>query len=132
MQIQYADANAAYQAGACNIGPAEIARRRRSGLAALGIAAAIAVIIVAVDAPAVARLLVFPFLAGGFVTLEQARRRFCVGFAMAGLRNFGPLGAPDKVTDSADLAADRRAALIMVLYCSAIAAAATLAFVAVG
>lgn len=132
MQIQYADGAATYQAGACNIGPAEIARRRRSGLVALGVAASIAVLLVVVDAPAVARLLVFPFLAGGFVSLEQARRRFCVGFAMAGLRNFGPLGDPDKVIDSADLAADRRAALIMTLYCSAIAAVLTLAFVAVG
>ena len=48
---------------------------------------------------------------------------------MAGLRNFGPLGEPDKVVDTAERAADRRAALIMTAYMSAIAAVITALFV---
>jgi hypothetical protein len=119
-----------YRAGACNIGPAEIARRRRGGLIMVGTAAVLAVVLLAIGAPPLARLGVFPFLAGGLITLEQARRRFCAGFAMAGLRNFGPLGGTERVVDAADLAADRRAALIMTLYCSALAALITAAFVA--
>ena len=138
MHVQYAapplrlDPDARYQAGACNIGPAEIASRRRAGMIGLAIAAAIAIAILILDLPSWARLLVFLPLAGGLISLEQVRRRFCVGFAMAGLRNFGPLGTPDKVTDASDLAADRRAALIVVAYCSAVAAVVTLAFVAIG
>jgi hypothetical protein len=131
VQIDYAaDAPSDYRAGACNIGPEEIARRRRAGLVAIGIAAVVAVALVVIDAPAVLRLAVFPPLASGLVSLEQVRRRFCVGFALAGLRNFGPLGTPDRVTDDADLAADRRAALRMIAHMSTIALAVSLAFVA--
>ncbi len=133
MQIHYAaDAQSGYRAGACNIGPQEIARRRRAGLVAIGIAAAVAVVLLVIDAPAVLRLAVFPPLASGLISLEQVRRRFCVGFALAGLRNFGPLGAQDRVTDDAELAADRRAALRMIAYMSGIALVLTLAFVALG
>jgi hypothetical protein len=132
VQIDYADAQSVYRAGACNIGPQEIARRRRAGLVAIGIAAVVAVVLVVIDAPAVLRLAVFPPLASGLVSLEQVRRRFCVGFALAGLRNFGPLGTPDRVTDDADLAADRRAALRMIAYMSATALAVSLAFVVLG
>ena len=86
-------------------------------------------ILVVIDAPAWSRVIVFVPLAGGLISLEQARRRFCVGFALAGLRNFGALGTPDQVTDDVERAADRRAALIMTAYMSAIAAAITIVFV---
>ena len=130
MTIEYAPDTPGYRPGVCNIGPEEIARRRRGGYAGIAIAVAIGVILVALGTPAWTRILVFPFLAGGLVSLEQARRHFCVGFAMAGLRNFGPLGDPDKVVDTAERAADRRAALIMTGYMSAIAAVITAVFVA--
>ena len=68
-------------------------------------------------------------LAGAVVSLEQARRHFCAGFAMAGIRNFGARDAMEHVTDSAARAADRRAALILFGYSSLIAAAITAAFV---
>ncbi len=125
MTIRYASEPTGYRPGACNIGPEEIARRRRAGLTGVGIAVAIGLGLVALGAPAWARVLVFPFLAGGLISLEQARRRFCVAFAMGGVRNFGPIGPRDEVTDDADRASDRRAALIMVGYMSAIAAGIT-------
>jgi hypothetical protein len=129
MTIQYATNDTGYRAGACNIGPAEVARRRRAGLTGVAIAVVIGLILVAIGAPTWTRVLVFPFLAGGLISLEQVRRRFCVGFAMAGIRNFGALGGEERVEDAADRAADRRSALIMVGYMSAIAAAITAAFV---
>ena len=129
MQIQIIDDPGGYQAGACNIGPQEIARRRRAGLTGIAIAVILGFLLVVIAAPPLARVLVFLPLAGGLVSLEQARRRFCVGFAMAGLRNFGPLGAQESITDGADRAADRRAALVMVGYMSAIAAVFTIVFV---
>ena len=130
MQIQTVDQGSQYRAGACNIGPEEMARRRRSGAVGIAIAVVLGAVLVVLGAPPLARLLVFFPLAGGLVSLEQVRRRFCVGFAMAGLRNFGALGRPDKVADAADRAADRRAALVMIAYMSAIAAVITLAFAA--
>lgn len=119
-----------YRAGACNIGSAEISRRRRGAVAGLAASVLLGLALVALDAPPVARLLVFPPLAGALVGFEQARRHFCAAFGLTGVRNFGPLGSPERVTDGADLARDRRSALVMVAYCSAIAAVVTLAFVA--
>ena len=125
------DATRGYLPGACNIGREEIARRRRAGVAGLVAAVGVAVALLILGAPPLARLLVFPFLAGGLVSLEQARRHFCVGFAMAGLRNFGPLGREEHVASDADRSADRRAALVMTGRMSAIALLLTLVFVAV-
>lgn len=129
MTIEFIEDPSTYRAGACNIGPAEIARRRRAGLAFVGIAVVIAIGLIAIGAPWWARVVIFPPLAGGLISLEQARRHFCVGFAMAGIRNFGPLGSPDKVVGAAERAADRRAALVLSGYMSAIAAVITAAVV---
>lgn len=129
MTIVIIDDPATYQAGACNIGPAEIARRRRAGLTGVAIAGALAVGLIVIGAPWWARVAIFAPLAGGLISLEQARRHFCVGFAMAGIRNFGDLGSLDRVAESADRAADRRAALVLTGYMSAIAAVITAAFV---
>jgi hypothetical protein len=118
-----------YRPGACNIGPAEIARRRRFGSLQLGAAIGLAAVLVVIDAPAWARLGVWPILAGAFITLEQVRRRFCVAFGLAGLRNFGPLGRPEHVEDDGARAADRRAAIILATYCSLAAALVTGGFV---
>jgi len=120
-----------YRPGACNIGPEEITQRRRMGIVMLAVATVLAVILVAVDAPAWTRVAVWPILAAAFTTLEQVRRRFCVAFAMAGVRNFGPaVGQTERVEDERARSADRRAALIMVLYCAFGAAAVTAVFVA--
>lgn len=130
MQIEYPNEPAgAYRPGVCNIGPQEIARRRRSGLVGLGLAAAIAAGLVVAGAPPILRVAVFPVLAGAIVGLEQARRHFCAGFALAGIRNFGARDAIEHVTDDAALAADRRAALILFGYSSVIAATITAVFV---
>jgi hypothetical protein len=130
VQIEYAEQGGGqYRPGACNIGPAEIARRRRAGLFELGLVAVIAIVLVVVGAPPLARLVVFPVLAGAIVSLEQARRHFCAGFAMAGIRNFGAREDLEHVVDPAAKAADRRAALVMFGYSSLIAAAITALFV---
>ncbi len=129
--IEYLDtADGAYRPGACNIGPYEIARRRRVGLFELGLAAIIAVVLVVVGAPPVARLVVFPFLAGAIVSLEQARRHFCAGFGMAGIRNFGAREDLEHIADPVAKATDRRAALVMFGYSSLMAGAITGLFVA--
>jgi hypothetical protein len=104
-----------YRAGACNIGPSEVGRRRRAGLAGVTVGIGLAALLLAIDAPAWTRLAIALPLAGGLVSLEQARQRFCVGFAFAGLRNFGELGQEERVTDAAARAADRRAAIRLAL-----------------
>ncbi len=100
-----------YRPGVCNIGPAEIARRRRSGHVGLVAAAVLFAILVAIDAPPLARLLVAApavIAASGYL---QAWLKFCAGFGSAGIFNFGDVGTTETVADAAARRADRRRAL---------------------
>jgi hypothetical protein len=99
-----------HRPGVCNIGPAEIARRRRAGHIGLAATLVTLVVLVAVNAPPLARLvLVLPatIAASGYL---QAWLKFCAGFGGAGVFNFGDLGTTEAVTDDAARAADRRRA----------------------
>ncbi|HEX8939639.1 MAG TPA: hypothetical protein VF763_05710 [Candidatus Limnocylindrales bacterium] len=107
-------ASAAYVPGACNIGPVEIARRRRSGIAGLAVAGVAASALLASGAPRPARLLVALPLAGGLVGLLQARERFCVAFAARGVFDLGEPGGLARVEDPAARAADRARGLRLV------------------
>ncbi len=100
-----------YVPGTCNIGPAEIARRRRTGYVGLIAAAGLGVALLALDAPTAARWLVALPLAGAATGFLQARFRFCAGFGMAGVRNFGQLGSVEQVEDAAARRADRNKSL---------------------
>ena len=105
----------AYVAGACNIGPWEIRRRRTSAIAAIAAALALLAILVAAGVPAWTRLLLFLPLWGAGVAWLQARRRFCVAFAMAGLSNFGDGEASrQSVVDPVQRELDRRATAVLV------------------
>ena len=101
----------AYRAGTCNIGPAEIARRRSFGRAGLAVSALLAVGLLGAGAPPIVRLLVGLPVAGSAIGLIQARLRFCAAFGLAGLRNFGRLGGAERVADGTARRADRRMAL---------------------
>ena len=118
-----------YRPGGCNIGPAEIARRRRAGYTGLAAAGALAVALVALDAPTAARWLVALPLAGGAVGFLQARFRFCAAYGMAGVSNFAELGSVERVEDAAARRADRNRALSISVAGAAIGAAGALAFV---
>lgn len=99
-----------YQPGVCNIGPAEIARRRRAGDVGLLATVVLLAILVAIGAPPLLRLLVGLPAAGSAVGYLQAWLRFCAGFATRGTFNFGPLGGVDQVADPESLSRDRRRA----------------------
>ena len=113
----------------CNIGPYEVARRRRSAIVFSIVAAVVGVGLLAADVPAAGRLVLFPFAAGAGVNWMQVVHRFCVAFGALGLENFGRLGSEIHV-DAVQRAADRRKAAQLVLEGSLIGALATLAFVA--
>jgi len=78
MQIQYAsESGGAYRAGACNIGPQEIARRRQSGLLAIAFTVAVAAVALA-----------FPYLGAlaalfGFVPLPLSLAAATIGIVGA-------------------------------------------------
>lgn len=100
-----------YVAGACNIGPAETARRRRAGERGALAAGLLLVLLRSTRAPRWWRLLVFfPAVvsAAGYL---QAARHFCAAYGWRGVLNFGALGSAEQVGDEAFRAEDRRQAL---------------------
>lgn len=100
-----------YQAGVCNIGPAEMARRRRSGYAGVVVALVLAAVLVLIDAPSVTRLLVALPLSAGFSGFIQARLRFCANYGWRGIRNLGEIGDARRVDEATSHATDRRRSL---------------------
>jgi hypothetical protein len=114
----------------CNIGPDEIARRRRSAVMASIATAVVAVALVALHVPAPARLLLWPLASAAGVTWLQVIHRFCVAFGALGLENFGRLGQEHGV-DPAIRAADRRRAFQVILEGALIGLVVTLVVVAI-
>jgi len=104
-----------YVPGACNIGPWEIRRRRLSAIAALVGAFALFAVLVAIDAPQWTRIALILPAWGGAISWLQARRHFCVAYAMGGLSNFGNGEATRQaVVDPVQRALDRRATVLLV------------------
>jgi hypothetical protein len=112
-----------YQPGVCNIGPDEIAKRRRTGH--FGVIATIVtfVVLVALGVPPIARFLVAipaALAASGYL---QAYFKFCVAFGSAGVFNFGARGSTTHVADGEARARDRQRVLQLSLGIGAIAVA---------
>ncbi len=99
-----------YRPGACNIGPAEIARRRRTGHVGLAATVLVLIALLALGLPPVARLvLVLPATvsAAGYL---QAWLRFCAAYGSLGVFNFGVAGTKQQVADGEARRRDRRKA----------------------
>jgi len=95
-----------YRPGVCNIGPAEIARRRRAGHIGLAVTAIVLAILLLTHVPPLARLiLILPAgaAASGYL---QALLKFCAGFGSRGIFNFGQLGETEQVVDPEALRRD--------------------------
>jgi hypothetical protein len=111
----------------CNIGPAEIARRRLFAYLSTAAAIAVAIGLVWFMEPLL-RLLLWPVATGTAVAWLQVTRRFCVAFGAMGVENFGRLGAEAPV-DPRLRAADRRQALRTIAEAALIGLIPTLALV---
>ena len=98
----------------CNIGPAEIARRRRTALLLTAATVTIAAALVVFPFPPVARLAIWPVATAAAVTWLQVVHRFCVAFGALGLENFAALGSEHAV-DPAQRAGDRRRAAQLIV-----------------
>lgn len=117
-----------YAGPRCNIGPDEISRRRRGAIAATIATIALAVLLVALGAPRVDRLVAWPLATAAAVTWLQVVHRFCVRFGALGVENFGRIGGEVRV-DPTIRAADRRQALRLILEGAVMGLIATLALV---
>jgi hypothetical protein len=116
--------SATYRPGICNIGPAEIARRRRAGHVGLAATVGLLAALVAVDAPPLARFSIALPAAGAASGYLQARLHFCAGFGSRGEYNFGPLGHIEQVADAEARRRDRQASTRIALASLAIGLAA--------
>src|SRR3954454_16282369 len=105
--ISFHDDASESRAGACNIGPAEITRRRRFGHAALAVAIGLFVLLVAIGAPPIVRAIVAIPATVAFACYLEAALRFCIRFGWSGLFNFSDYGTSQRVEDRAARDADR-------------------------
>jgi len=112
----------------CNIGPAEIQRRRWVAGALTVAAVAVAVVLLATGVPQLSRLILWPIAAGAGISWLQVVNRFCVRFGIGGLENFGAMGEERQVARR-QLAEDRRRALLLIAEGMLIGLFVTIAFV---
>jgi hypothetical protein len=102
-----------YIAGSCNIGAGEIQRRRFVALIGLVLSISALVTLISTDAARSARLSIFLPLLVMSIGWVQSRKKFCLAYGFAGTFNFGKLGQISRIADSADRAADRKTALLI-------------------
>jgi hypothetical protein len=102
------DPGADYQPGVCNIGPAEIARRRLFGHFGVVASALLFGALVIVGAPRWTRLVLVVTAGGSAVGYLQAALHFCAAYGSRGVYNFGRMGAVTSVEDAAARSRDRR------------------------
>ena len=110
-----------YQAGACNIGPSEIKRRRQGALVGAILFAITTLLFVVTDASTSTRLVTFIPALLFAVGMIQSKRRFCVAYGFMGVFSFEKLGDTKKVTVNQDLKADKKYAVKLLLQSVAIA-----------
>ncbi len=104
-----------YIPGVCNIGPAEIRKRKQAGWIGLIATIALWAIFIWFDIPSIWRITLFlPAMmsATGFL---QAYMHFCAYFGFASLFNFGDVGKTDSVFQAELRAKDRRRAWQIVI-----------------
>lgn len=102
-------ASTQYIPGVCNIGPAEIRNRRRTGLISVGMGIVLTLALFAIGAPKITRVIIFLPFAIGASALIQAQLHFCAGFGAAGLFNFSDeVGQTESVSQAAYRAKDKK------------------------
>jgi NhaP-type Na+/H+ or K+/H+ antiporter len=113
-----------YVPGACNIGPAEIRRRRRGGIASGAMVLAGLAAAVALDLPRPFRLVLAVPAGLSALGLLQAGSRFCAAFGLLGLVNVSDdLRARRAVADPAARLQDRRRSVRLLSWSGAIGVA---------
>jgi hypothetical protein len=121
-------ADRGYVPGVCNIGPAEVRRRRQAGWFGLGATILLWAAFLAFRVPAPWRLLVFFPAVAGAIGFLQAAMHFCAAFGILGIFNVSfAAGKTDAVEQAEFRRADRRKALLIIFTSVLIGAAAAVA-----
>ena len=115
-----------YISGACNIGPAEIKRRKQGAYLGGALYLIVSISLIASDASKSARLWVFLPAALFAVGYIQSKRKFCVAYGFLGIFNFEKLGKTTKIKVNQELKADRKYAIKLLTQSILISVALTL------
>ncbi|OGL24157.1 hypothetical protein A2791_04660 [Candidatus Saccharibacteria bacterium RIFCSPHIGHO2_01_FULL_46_30] len=95
-----------YIPGVCNINPVEIRRRRQAGHIGLVLSVVVIVGLIALHTPWYLRLVAFLPLFLSATGYLQARHKFCVGYASAGMQHADDDSAALKIDDASMRKAD--------------------------
>lgn len=117
-----------YSSGSCNIGGAEVRRRKVSGVIGGVFAIIFYVACISLDAPKGIRALVFIPLVITWTGWLQSRNKFCMAFGLMGVFNFGRLGDASHVADAEARAMDRNRAMVLLAQAVALSLASALVF----
>jgi len=104
-----------YQAGVCNIGGAEVARRRQVAILGGVLFLALALYSIIQNFSPIATLVLIAPASIFAIGFAQSRKRFCLAYGLMGTFNFQKLGSITKVEDKAALAADRKMAFQIIV-----------------
>ena len=115
-----------YISGACNIGPAEIKRRKQGAYLGGALYLIVSISLIASDASKSTRLWVFLPAALFAVGYIQSKRKFCVAYGFLGIFNFEKLGNTTRIKVNQDLKADRKYAIKLLVQALLLATALTL------
>jgi hypothetical protein len=121
-----------YIPGTCNIGPEEIALRRRAGHVGLAVTAALGAALLRSDLSPAWRLTLALPAAGAASGYLQARQRFCANYGFRGLYNFEQRGHEQPVPVAGAQDEDRRRSLQIAGTSAAIGVGVALVAVALG
>ena len=104
-----------YIPGTCNIGPAELKRRKNAMWFSLALTTATVILLFACDASRPWRLVLFLPVSAFAVNFQQVYFGFCVNFGMRGIFNFGDAGAHDSVEQAEFRKKDRSKSIRMIV-----------------
>ena len=101
-----------YIPGVCNIGPEEIAKRKRAGWIGAGVSALLLLLFVLFAIPPIYRLIIFLPVTSAASGFLQAYFHFCAGFGFKGVYNvIKPAGQTETVQQKEFRKKDRQKAL---------------------
>lgn len=102
-----------YNSGSCNIGGAEVRRRRVSGITGAVVSVVFYISCISLNAPKGIRAIIFLPLVLAWTGWLQSRNKFCVAFGLMGVFNFGELGQASRIAEADARAVDRKRALVL-------------------
>jgi len=107
--------NGTYIPGTCNIGKDEIIRRRNGAIFSGILSFLLAAGLLLIHAEKLWRLFLFLPVTSFVIGVQQWYYKFCMGFGMKGIFNFGEIGKITTVKDSEMIKADKRKAINMLV-----------------